>query len=132
MITLDKYLVGVDIGGTQVRVALAKVDDLRADNIKKVKQDTSKEDPEGISRQVIAMIETLVKKKGIQTNQVHSINIATAGPIDMEKMKVLIPISKIGGFRSSFIFKSIQIMAHEAEGILIGSKNSIELMGIIC
>ncbi|MFX0101039.1 MAG: ROK family protein [Candidatus Hodarchaeota archaeon] len=85
---LDKYLVGVDIGGTQVRVALARTDDLNVDNIEKMKQNTSKEDPEGISRQVISMIEALVEKKGIQIDQVCSINIATAGPIDMEKGEV--------------------------------------------
>lgn len=88
VINLEKYLVGVDVGGTQVRVGLAGSDALSVDKIEKTKQDTSKEDPEAISRQVIAMIEALVEKMGIQIDQVCSINIATAGPIDMKKGEV--------------------------------------------
>ncbi|MBN2154249.1 MAG: ROK family protein [Candidatus Lokiarchaeota archaeon] len=79
-------LIAVDIGGTSVRVAIAPVDDLRA--LAKLKQDTAKTDPMAVSRQVIAMIEDLLKKQGVGTEELSAISIATAGPIDAAKGEV--------------------------------------------
>ncbi|NMC06527.1 MAG: ROK family protein [Candidatus Lokiarchaeota archaeon] len=83
---MPRHLIGVDIGGTSVRVAIAPVDDLKA--FTKLKQDTAKTDANALGRQVIAMIEELLKKQGIETMDVSAISIATAGPIDAAKGEV--------------------------------------------
>ncbi|MEX2715447.1 MAG: ROK family protein [Candidatus Sigynarchaeum springense] len=83
---MPQFLVAVDIGGTNVRVAIAPVDDLKA--FTKLKQDTAKADAMAISRQVISMIDDLIKRQGISTNDLSSISIATAGPIDAAKGEV--------------------------------------------
>ncbi len=83
---MPQFLIAVDIGGTSVRVAIAPVDDLKA--FTKLKQDTAKKDAMAISRQVISMIEELLKNQGVATKNVSAISIATAGPIDAAKGEV--------------------------------------------
>jgi glucokinase len=83
---MPKFLIAVDIGGTSVRVAIAPVDDLKA--FTKLKQDTAKTDAMAVSRQVISMIEEIIKKQKVNTKDVSAISIATAGPIDAAKGEV--------------------------------------------
>jgi glucokinase len=84
--TLATYLVGVDIGGTSVRVAITPSNDVRS--MQKLKQDTAKTDAEAISRQVIAMMEDLIVNIKVNPRDIKAISIATAGPIDAEKGEV--------------------------------------------
>nr|MDO8111953.1 ROK family protein [Candidatus Sigynarchaeota archaeon] len=83
---MPQHLIGVDIGGTSVRVAIAPVEDLKS--FQKLKQDTAKTDPDGLSRQVIAMIDELVAKQKVAIKDIKAISIATAGPIDAEKGEI--------------------------------------------
>jgi glucokinase len=83
---MAEYLCAVDIGGTSVRVAIAPVDDLKA--FQRLKQDTAKTEADAISRQVIGMIEQLVKQQDLAIKDLKAISIATAGPIDAEKGEV--------------------------------------------
>ncbi len=80
------YLVGVDIGGTSVRVAIAPSNNVQS--MQRLKQDTAKTDAEAISQQVITMIEELVTKMKVNRQDIKAIGIATAGPIDAEKGEV--------------------------------------------
>ena len=80
------FLIGIDIGGTSVRAAIAPSDDLKV--LQKVKQDTAKTDAEAISRQVIAMVEELMAKAKVTARDIKAISIATAGPIDAQKGEI--------------------------------------------
>ena len=85
---MNRYLIGVDIGGTNVRVAIAPINAFSIENIKKLKQTTVKDEPGSISKQVISMIKSLIEQENLEINIVESISIATAGPIDMDKGEV--------------------------------------------
>ncbi len=80
------FLIGIDIGGTSVRAAIAPSNDVQS--MQKLKQDTAKTDAEAISRQAIGMIEELVMKMKVNRQDIKAIGIATAGPIDAENGEV--------------------------------------------
>ena len=80
------YLLGIDVGGTSVRVAIAPSNNLRS--MQKLRQDTAKTAPDSISLQIIDMIMTLVNRLKLNIEDVKVISIATAGPIDPEKGEV--------------------------------------------
>src|SRR5271157_1597521 len=82
----NQYLVGVDIGGTSVRVAIAPIDNLK--NMQKIKQDTAKTSATAVSSQVMDLIATLITKQKITTKDIKAISIATAGPIDAAKGEI--------------------------------------------
>lgn len=72
-----KFMVGVDIGGTNIRVALG---DERGNIITRLSERTDKSSgPEGITHQIIRMIDSLKP-----TNLIHSVGIGTAGPLDLK------------------------------------------------
>jgi glucokinase len=79
-----KYIVGVDIGGTWVRVALSN-QDLEEKQIKIKKITTPKENKFSISNAVCEMLEALLSENNISLNQLLGIGLATAGPLDMKK-----------------------------------------------
>ncbi|MHA1699659.1 MAG: ROK family protein [Promethearchaeota archaeon] len=83
-----EYLIGVDVGGTQLRVAIAPIDELQVDVIVKNKHPTPKDSPNSISNRIIAMAKELLSDAGVSIKDVISLSIATAGPIDMEKGEV--------------------------------------------
>lgn len=85
---MEGFLVGVDIGGTQVRVALARLDALDTLDMARIsstKQATAKTDPLAISRQVIEMARALIAGGNVAAGDIKAISIATAGPIDMAR-----------------------------------------------
>ncbi len=83
----EQYIVGVDIGGTWVRVAICTAD-LNEKNIVKTRSRTLKENKYSISTSVCNMISELISEIKIKSNQILGIGIATAGPLDMEKGEV--------------------------------------------
>ena len=54
----------------------------------KIKHPTQKSDPNALSSQVIAMIEEIVTTRGIMTDDIAAISIATAGPYDAVKGEI--------------------------------------------
>jgi glucokinase len=82
------FLIGVDVGATNVRVGIAPLDDLRIETVTKIKKSTEKTDPGALSRQVIGMIEESVAVQGTTAEEISAISIATAGPFDMEKGEI--------------------------------------------
>ena len=84
---VEKYIIGVDIGGTWIRVAICTAD-LNEDNIKLKITGTLKEDKYSISTSVCQLLSDLLLENNIQKEQVLGIGLATAGPIDMEKGEV--------------------------------------------
>ncbi len=83
----EKYITGVDIGGTWVRVAICTAD-LNEKNIKKKIIKTLKENKYSISNSVCQMLSELLSESSIEQDQILGIGIATAGPLNMEKGEV--------------------------------------------
>ena len=87
MIKVEKYIVGVDIGGTWIRAAISSMD-LREENITIKTTRTLKEHEYSISNSVILLISELLAEYDISNEEVIGIGLASAGPIDMEKGEV--------------------------------------------
>ena len=87
MDAIQKYIIGVDIGGTWIRVALASLD-LKVGDISIKHTRTLKEHEFSISSSVISLIREFITSKQVEIEQVVGIGIATAGPIDKEKGEV--------------------------------------------
>ena len=83
----EKYIAGVDIGGTWVRVAIC-TPDLKEENIKIKVTRTLKETKYSISSSVCQILSELLSENNITRDQLLGIGIATAGPLDMEKGEV--------------------------------------------
>jgi glucokinase len=84
---MDKYIIGVDIGGTWIRAALSTFD-LNEENMKIKVTRTVKENEYSISNTVIILISELLVKYNIEKEQLLGIGLASAGPLDMEKGEV--------------------------------------------
>lgn len=83
----EKFIVGVDIGGTWVRVAVCTVDLIEKNIIKKYSR-TLKENRYSISNSVCQMLFNLLSENNIEKDHILGIGIATAGPLDMEKGEI--------------------------------------------
>ncbi|MBN2156393.1 MAG: ROK family protein [Candidatus Lokiarchaeota archaeon] len=79
-----QYLVGVDIGGTHIRTCITSFENMNKETIIKLKERTLKTDESALSRQIIRMIRSLLSQNMIQVTELVSINIATAGPLDVK------------------------------------------------
>lgn len=83
----EEYIVGVDIGGTWIRVALSKLE-LKREEIQIEREKTEKSNKYSIGSQICQLIHTLLKKNGINEEQLLGIGVASAGPLDMREGKV--------------------------------------------
>jgi len=83
----EKFIAGVDIGGTWVRVAICTAD-LNENNIIKNNSRTLKKNKYSISNSVCQMLSEILTENNIENDQILGIGIATAGPLDMEKGEV--------------------------------------------
>ncbi|MFX1595806.1 MAG: ROK family protein [Promethearchaeota archaeon] len=83
----EKFIVGVDIGGTWVRVAICTAD-LNEKNIKKRKVRTLKENKYSISNSVCQILSEILTENYVNKEQILGIGIATAGPLNMGKGEV--------------------------------------------
>jgi len=83
----EKFIVGVDIGGTWVRVAIS-TKDLTEGTIKIRKANTPKDNKYSISAIVCNLISDLLSENNISQNQILGIGVATAGPLNIEKGEV--------------------------------------------
>lgn len=81
---MEKYIIGVDIGGTWIRVAVCTAD-LIEQNIKLKTTRTLKENKFSITNTVKVLISELMSENNIRLNQIIGIGLASAGPIDLEK-----------------------------------------------
>ena len=83
----EKFIAGVDIGGTWVRVAICTAD-LNEKKIKKRVIKTRKENKYSISNSVCKILLELLSENTISKEQILGIGIATAGPLNMDKGEV--------------------------------------------
>ncbi|MFW9987229.1 MAG: ROK family protein [Candidatus Odinarchaeota archaeon] len=83
----EKFIAGVDIGGTWVRVAICSVD-LDEKNIKKKRIPTLKENKYSIANSVCQILLELLSENNIFKEAILGIGISTAGPLNIEKGEV--------------------------------------------
>ncbi len=83
----ERYIVGVDIGGTWIRVGICTAD-LKEENIKCKLAKTGKENQYSISTSVNKLLNELLVENSIKKEQLIGIGLASAGPLDIEKGKI--------------------------------------------
>ena len=87
MIKIVNYIIGIDIGGTWIRVALC-TDDLNAANMIIKAKKTPKETEYSIANSLIVMITELLYDNEIKEEQILGIGLASAGPLDTDKGEI--------------------------------------------
>ncbi len=83
----DNYVVGVDIGGTWIRVALSN-SSLERNKIQIKRQKTRKSNKFSISEQICQLLKMILEEKGINQEKLLGIGVACAGPLDLRAGKV--------------------------------------------
>jgi len=84
---MERLAVGVDVGGTNIRVALG---DERGRIIARISERTEKHrGPEGISRQIVRSIRRLIERIG--GRRIEGIGIGSAGPLDLKRGGLMKP-----------------------------------------
>ena len=83
-----KYVIGVDLGATWVRVALS---DKNGKIIEKARERTNVSDEKAISNQIVRMVHSLCKKNSITIANLMGVGIASAGPLDLKEGALINP-----------------------------------------
>ena len=84
---MERLAVGVDVGGTNIRVALG---DERGRIVARISERTEKHrGPEGISRQIARNIHRLIERIG--DRRIEGIGIGSAGPLDLKRGGLMKP-----------------------------------------
>ncbi|MFB0500714.1 MAG: ROK family protein [Candidatus Hadarchaeaceae archaeon] len=84
----EKYAIGVDLGGTQVKAALS---DDEGNFIAKLKERIDKDSAKAISNQIIRIARSLCSESGANSTDLKSIGIASTGPLDLRKGGLINP-----------------------------------------
>jgi glucokinase len=84
----DERWIGVDLGGTWVRVVLS---DEKGDFIEKTSEPVDKSSPKAISGQIVRVTRFLCSKRGFGVNAVKGIGIASVGPLIQEEGVLIKP-----------------------------------------
>ena len=121
---IEEYIVGVDIGGTWIRVAISTIDLQKEDIITKAIQ-TPKEHEYSISNAIISLLTQLLIENGIEKDQLLGIGLATAGPINLETGNVFNNANL--GFREIPLKNPVQERFPEAPVYLINDGNAAVL-----
>lgn len=82
----NRYLIGVDLGGTWTRVVLS---DEKSNFIEKIDERVDKSSSEAISKQISRLTRFLCKKHSFDVSALRGLGIASAGPL-IQKEGVLI------------------------------------------
>ncbi|MBY9008947.1 MAG: ROK family protein [Candidatus Lokiarchaeota archaeon] len=82
-----EFIIGADIGGTWIRVAISPID-LKEEAIIIKKTQTPKVNEYSISNAIISLITQLLVDNNIEKDQIVGIGLASAGPINIEKGEV--------------------------------------------
>ncbi|MEM2327042.1 MAG: ROK family protein [Candidatus Bathyarchaeia archaeon] len=84
-----RMAIGVDLGGTNVRVALGDSDGRIVGRI--VERTEKGKGPEGISEQIIRMIRSLIAAEKVNLKDVGGIGVGSAGPLDIGRGGLMKP-----------------------------------------
>ena len=87
----DKFIIGVDIGGTRIRVALSKID-LYVGSIKVKSTSTPKDNEYSIINAVISLITEFLKEINLKIDQISGIGFRMAYILSYSRR---VPLSNI-------------------------------------
>jgi glucokinase len=121
---IKDYIVGVDIGGTWIRVAISTIDLQKEDIITKAIK-TPKEHEYSISNAIISLLTQLLIENDIEKDRLLGIGLASAGPINLETGNVFNNANL--GFRKIPLKNPIQERFPEAPVYLINDGNAAVL-----
>ena len=83
-----KHIIGVDLGGTWVRVALS---DEKGKIMEKMQEKVDVSSEKAISNQIVKIVRTLCNKSGVDVASLEGIGIASAGPLDIKEGALINP-----------------------------------------
>ena len=86
--TEKKYIIGVDLGGTWIRIGL--FNEVNSE-LERVKEPIDVSSNRAVSRQIIRLIHSICSKFDISFNSIKGIGIAAAGPLDTKKGVIVNP-----------------------------------------
>ena len=84
----DRYVVGVDVGGTWTRVALLSTSESKIEKIKE-KVDTRYEGT--ISEQIVKMIHALCQRRNVNSSSLVGVGVASTGPLNVKEGALVKP-----------------------------------------
>jgi glucokinase len=84
----EKFAVGVDLGATNVRVALGN--EKRHILARLSERTETKKGPEGISQQIIRMVHS-IRYEGFKPEKVKGVGIGSIGPLDLKRGEIVKP-----------------------------------------
>jgi glucokinase len=84
----DRYAIGVDIGGTRIRVALS---DEKGRFLSRIEEKIDLKNEKAISGQIIRVSHYICKNSGIALGKIEKIGISSAGPLDLRKGLLIKP-----------------------------------------
>ncbi|MGV9171997.1 MAG: ROK family protein [Promethearchaeia archaeon] len=84
---VSQYIAGIDVGGTWIRVAVSRLD-LEKDKLHIKATRNLKEIKYSISKSICNLLYRLLEENNLTKDQLLSIGLASAGPLDMEKGEV--------------------------------------------
>jgi glucokinase len=87
-LTKKKHLIGVDLGGTWVRVVLS---DENGNFIEKITEKVDKSSSKAISKQIIRIARFLCNKHGFDKTTLRGMAIASAGPLNQKNGALIKP-----------------------------------------
>ena len=118
---IQEYIVGADIGGTWIRVAIC-ANDLKKENIISKVTHTPKENEFSISNTIISLLTQLLIENNIEKDQILGIGLASAGPLNLETGEVFNNANL--GFKEIPLKKPIQERFPEVPIYLINDGNA--------
>jgi len=83
-----KYVIGIDLGATWVRVAIA---DKKGRFVAKLQEGVNKTSATALSNQIARLAESVLHKKGVSPRDLQSVGIASAGPLDLKEGRIVRP-----------------------------------------
>jgi glucokinase len=88
--TMKEYAIGVDIGGTWLRVA---VFDVNGSLVEKITQLVRTSSRDAIAKQIVTLIKMVCKRNRISLKNLQGVGIVSTGPLDMKKGELIKPVN---------------------------------------
>ncbi|MFQ5836240.1 MAG: ROK family protein [Candidatus Bathyarchaeia archaeon] len=86
----EKYIIGVDLGGTWVRLALSNKE---GNFIGKVQKKVDKSSEKAVGKQIITLIRLLCKEGDVDSASLEGVGIASTGPLDLKEGALIKPVN---------------------------------------
>ncbi|MFP3985863.1 MAG: ROK family protein [Candidatus Bathyarchaeia archaeon] len=85
-----KYGIGVDLGGTWLRIALFRAE---GNIVGKIQRQVNTSSEYAISRQIIALIRSLCDRNAVGFRSLQGVGIVSAGPLDVKRGVLVSPVN---------------------------------------